>query len=370
MHVQSLRTGVSRFSTWLPARLVDAVLLAGVVVAASTGFASILAGTASDAWVFWLHGIAGVVLVGALAAKLARVRHRLSGSWNWTVRISVALTVVAVLALATGLAWTLGVVEQVGPFTGLVLHAYVGIALVPIFLVHLYSRFRTPTKQDASRRNALKLSATLVAGAVAWRLTRVLGPARRFTGSTERGSDDGNRFPVTSWVADDPDPVDAADWTLSVTGRVDERLDLDESVVLGDEGPRPSGSRTTSGDAVATSEQRALLDCTSGWYSEHDWRGVQVGDLLDAADADPDADWVRFTSVTGYRWSLPREEAERALLATHVDDARLSHGHGYPLRLVAPGRRGFQWVKWIDSVEVRDRADPAQWVVTLVSGFD
>ena len=357
MHVQSLGASVSRLSTWLPPRLVDAVLLAGIVVAAVTGFASILAGTASDAWVFWLHGVAGVVLVGALAAKLARVRHRLSGSWNWTVRISVALTVVAVLALASGLAWTLGVVEQVGPFTGLVLHAYVGIALVPIFLVHLYSRFRTPTKQDASRRNALKLSATLVVGAVAWRATRWLGPARRFTGSTERGSDDGNRFPVTSWVADDPDPVDASAWTLSVTGRVDERLDLDEPATLGEK-------------EIRASEQRALLDCTSGWYSEHDWQGVRVGDLLDAANADPDADWVRFTSVTGYRWSLPREEAERALLATHVDGDRLSHGHGYPLRLVAPGRRGFQWVKWIDAVEVRDRADPAQWVVTLVSGFD
>jgi DMSO/TMAO reductase YedYZ molybdopterin-dependent catalytic subunit len=30
----------------------------------------------------------------------------------------------------------------------------------------------------------------------------------------------------------------------------------------------------------------------------------------------------------------------------------LSHAHGAPLRLVAPGRRGFQWVKWIVAVEV------------------
>jgi DMSO/TMAO reductase YedYZ molybdopterin-dependent catalytic subunit len=357
MHVQPLRTTVSRLATWLPPRLVDALLLAGVVVAGLTGVGSILAGTPSDAWVFWLHGVAGVVLVGALAAKLARVRHRLRGRWTRTVWVSVALTALAVLALATGLAWTLGIVEQVGPFTLLVLHAYVGLALLPVFLVHLQARFRTPTRQDASRRNALKLSATLVVGAIAWRATRWLGPARRFTGSTERGSDDGNRFPVTSWVADDPDPVDAADWTLSVQGLVDSPLDLDEPAVLGE-------------DEIDASEQRALLDCTSGWYSEHDWQGVRVGDLLDAADADPDADWVRFTSITGYRWSLPREEAERALLATHVDDDRISHGHGYPLRLVAPGRRGFQWVKWIDTVEVRDRADPAQWVVTLISGFD
>jgi DMSO/TMAO reductase YedYZ molybdopterin-dependent catalytic subunit len=353
MSVEALLGGVP----WLSSRLVDALLLAGVVVAGLTGVGSILAGTQSDAWVFWLHGIAGVVLVGALAAKLARVRHRLRGRWTRTVWVSVALAALAVLALATGLAWTLGVVEQVGPFTLLVLHAYVGLALLPVFLVHLHARFRTPTRQDASRRNALKVSATLVGGALAWRATRLLGPTRRFTGSTERGSDDGNRFPVTSWVADDPDPVDPDEWTLRVRGHVDRPLDLDESAML--------GKSTLDRDA-----SRVVLDCTSGWYSEHDWQGVRVRDLLDAADADPDADWIRFTSITGYRWSLPREEAEDALLATHVDDDRLSHGHGYPLRLVAPGRRGFQWVKWIDTVEVRDRSDPAQWVVTLISGFD
>ncbi|NHN41756.1 molybdopterin-dependent oxidoreductase [Halorubellus sp. JP-L1] len=357
MPVERVFGGVSRLSSWLPGRLVDALLLAGVVVATATGVASILAGTPSDAWVLWLHGVAGVVLVGALAAKLARVGHRLRGSWNRTVWVSVALTAIAVLALASGLAWTLGLLEQVGPFTGLVLHAYVGLALLPVLVVHLYSRFRTPTRRDASRRNALKLSATLVAGAVAWRATKLLGPARRFTGSTERGSDDGNRFPVTSWVADDPDPVDPAAWTLAVHGLVDRPLDLDESAVLGDA-------------AVPASNQRSLLDCTSGWYSEHDWRGVRVRDLLDAADADPDADWVRFTSITGYRWSLPRTAAADALLATHVDGDRLAHGHGYPLRLVAPGRRGFQWVKWVESVEVRDSPDPAQWLVTLISGFD
>jgi DMSO/TMAO reductase YedYZ molybdopterin-dependent catalytic subunit len=113
-----------------------------------------------------------------------------------------------------------------------------------------------------------------------------------------------------------------------------------------------------------------VLDCTSGWYSEHDWRGIRVGDLLDAAGADSDASWVRFRSVTGYRWSLPAAEARDALLATHVDDERLRHGHGFPLRLVAPGRRGFQWVKWVEAVEVRYRNDPAQWLVTLVSGFE
>ena len=79
---------------------------------------------------------------------------------------------------------------------------------------------------------------------------------------------------------------------------------------------------------------------------------------------------MSFRSVTGYRWSLPVEEARDALLATHVDGERLSHGHGFPARLVAPGRRGFQWVKWVTEVEVRERKDPGQWLAVFVSGFD
>lgn len=120
--------------------------------------------------------------------------------------------------------------------------------------------------------------------------------------------------------------------------------------------------------AFDRTERRATLDCTSGWYAIQDW-GVRVGDVLDAAGVADEARWVRFESVTGYRWSLPLPEVRDALLATHVGDRPLSHGHGAPVRLVAPGRRGFQWVKWVRRIEVRRRADPAQWVATLISGF-
>jgi hypothetical protein len=33
------------------------------------------------------------------------------------------------------------------------------------------------------------------------------------------------------------------------------------------------------------------------------------------------------------------------------------------------GRRGFQWVKWVEAVEVRRRPDPRQWVEIFVSGL-
>ncbi|WP_435334457.1 molybdopterin-dependent oxidoreductase [Haloarchaeobius sp. TZWWS8] len=336
--------------------MVDAAILVAVLVEGVTGLWSLTA-RSDDGWLFVVHGVVGLVLVVLLGFKFRRVWRRLRGRLTRTVGVSLLLSLVAIAALLTGIAWTLGATSPVPGLTLLVLHGYLGALVVPILLVHLLARFRLPDRETIrERRQALRVGGLLVGGAVVWRLQQGLAselvPSRRFTGSREAGSDDGNAFPVTSWVADDPEPIDESTWQLSVRGGVETPLELAADEL-------PGGS-----------ESRALLDCTSGWYSEHDWQGVRVGDLLDAAEADQDAGWVRFRSVTGYRWSLPMAEARDALLATHVDGDRLSHGHGFPVRLVAPGRRGFQWVKWVDAVEVRYRSDPAQWLATVVSGFD
>ena len=49
---------------------------------------------------------------------------------------------------------------------------------------------------------------------------------------------------------------------------------------------------------------------------------------------------------------LPPAELDGALLATHVAGQPLPRANGAPLRLVAPNRRGLDWIKWIDEVEV------------------
>ena len=64
-----------------------------------------------------------------------------------------------------------------------------------------------------------------------------------------------------------------------------------------------------------------------------------------------------FRSVTGYGRRFPLDEAGDLLLATRVEGETLSAGHGFPLRLVAPGRRGYDWVKWVAELEVS--RDPA-----------
>ncbi|MFB6233971.1 MAG: molybdopterin-dependent oxidoreductase [Halopenitus sp.] len=360
--VRALRRAVTAVRP--PPRLVDWSILAIVCFEAASGLVSFTVGT-SDWWpLFWAHRVAGLTLVALLGFKLARVRHRLTDSERWLP--STALSVLTLLAvtgsLATGILWVFGLDVRLSYWTLLSIHVGFGLLLVPLVLAHLSTRFRLPRKADfAERRRALEFTALLSGGFLAYRgqelLTRLLdwaGAERRFTGSQPRTGAGNDGFPVTAWVADDPDPIDHEDWTLDVRGTVETPLSLDAGDV----------------DAAVDADRRALLDCTSGWYTIQRWGGLRVGDLLDAAEPTPEADYVRFVSVTGYRWSLPIEEARDALLATHVGGERLSHGHGAPARLVAPGRRGFQWVKWVVRIDVRRRRDPAQWVVTLVSGFD
>jgi len=342
-------------------RAVDWGLFVAVAALLATGVATMFTGTPATAWVIDLHAISGVVLVCLLPMKLWRVRHRVTPDRLTAPRtLSILLAVDATGALATGVWWIFGGSLDLGPWGLFHLHVGLGL-LVPLLLAgHLRSRFHSPaTATNRARRDAIRYAGLVVSGALLWRLQGPVNDAldtagadRRYTGSREEGSGKGNRFPVTSWVADDPDPVDAAEWRLAVAGRV-------------------ASPREYTLDALPTgASESALLDCTSGWYSDHEWQGVAVGDLLDAAAVDDAASWVQFRSVTGYRWSLTIDEARDALLATHVDGERLSHGHGFPLRLVAPGRRGFQWVKWVTEVRVTKRRELGEWVAIFVSGVD
>jgi len=350
--------------------LVDWAILALVGLEVGSGLLSLTAGTPDWGWLFVAHSVGGATLVGLLFWKFRRVRRRVTDRslWDAGTPVSLVLATLAVAALATGLVWAAAGVVRVGSWTLLTGHMILGLLVVPVLLGHLRHRFRLPDRRRVSgRREALRFTALAVVGAVAWRLEEaaaavagLAGADRRFTGSSDAADGAGNDFPVTMWLADDPDPVDVSAWRLAVTGEVRTAQSFEYGELT------PDGSE---GAGTGASE-RAVLDCTGGWYAERDWEGVRVGDLLDVVGTTDGARWVSFRSVTGYRWSLPIEEARGALLATHVDGEELTHGHGAPLRLVAPGRRGFQWVKWVDRVEVHPTEDRSRWVAIFASGFD
>jgi hypothetical protein len=342
-------------------RVVDWSLLALATGALATGVVSLGTGHPSGAVLFLGHGAIGVALAAVLAVKLRRVRHRVTDRrlWDPATPLSILTAVVVLAALGTGTAWALGAEAPLWGWTLLNLHIGLGLLAVPLVLLHLRARYRPLRRRDvAGRRDVLRYTGLLLAGAVVVRGESLVARAfdtpaarARFTGSRPVEGEGNGSFPVTSWVADDPDPVDPETWRLRVDGLVDDPLSLARA------------------DLSPDATDRALLDCTSGWYTEQDWRGVRLGDLLSEAGVHDEARWVTVWSVTGYRWSFPLDEAREMLLATAVGGEPLSHGHGAPLRLVAPDRRGFQWVKWVERVELRRSRDATQYLATLVSGL-
>jgi DMSO/TMAO reductase YedYZ molybdopterin-dependent catalytic subunit len=332
-----------------------------VTVGLTSGLATWFAGSRGDAWVYALHALAGAALAGILVFKLRRVLpalRRRARADPHAARGVVGLVLVTVV-LSSGVLWSTAGSIELGGYSLLVWHALVGALLGPAVLAHARLRGKRLRRRDVADRRQFLVATAVGGGAlVLWQLQRPLqralglrGGVRRFTGSYDAGSFTGNRFPATSWVADRPRAIDDAGYRLAVGGRVRRPLSL-------------TAAALDRGDEV-----RATLDCTGGFYSTQRWRGVSVGRLLDEAGVLSEARHVRVISRTGYRWSFDLADARALLLATHVGGEALTHGHGAPCRLVAPGRRGFAWVKWVERIEVHHDADPGALASTVWSSF-
>ena len=325
-----------------------------------SGLATWFVGSPGGAWVFGAHALAGTALALLLVFKLRRVLPRVGAQARRdrrTLRGLLALGLVLAV-LVSGVVWTTAGRVGFAGYTVLFWHAVLGAMLAVVVLAHARVRAKRPRVRDFTDRRQFLTAALLGAAAVgAWQLQRPLqrtlglpGARRRFTGSYDAGSFTGNAFPVTSWVADRPRPLTGA-YRLTVAGRVRRPLAI-------------SVAELDRGDALT-----ATLDCTGGFFSTQHWRGVSLGRLLDEAGVEHGAGHVRVVSRTGYRWSFGLADARGLLLATHVGGEQLAHGHGAPCRLIAPGRRGFQWVKWVARIEVHKDGDPGAVASTLWSSF-
>ena len=255
---------------------------------------------------------------------------------------SVALAAVIIVCLGAGFVEIFvgyGIVAGLSPIQ---VHVGAAFVAVPLLAVHLvrHRRGQVLRRTDLGRRQLLR-TAGFVAGVGA--AYAALEGAGRLAGlpSARRIASGSHRLapatvPATIWLFDRA-PALSADHRVQVDGTSISVAEL----------------------AVRARPVRARLDCTSGWYADAEWSGVNLSTLL-PAERLSGASSILVTSVTGYRRRFPVDDAGFLWLATGFEGGPLTRGTGAPVRLVAPGRRGFWWVKWIASVELSDTPPYAQ----------
>ncbi len=328
--------------------LILLTLVAGELV---TGAYGLMSGNARNEIVLQIHSILGYSIIAVLAWKSALALYSLKRPARGRPRnVAIVLSILLLTALSIGVVWSTGGFWAVEGITGMSLHIYAGAAILPFIVWHAWaytSRFRVGYSTE--RRDALRFGSTLAVGAGVWLIAENLiraiptaGADRRFTGSHERRSYEGNRFPTTSWLNDKPAQIDIAEWRLKIIENDGKTHKLSLLDIEND------------GTDLPYSEIEATLDCTGGWYSHQIWSGVMLSDLLENLEIDADGKTCIFHSVTGYTRRYASKDFDNLMLATRVGGDPLWHGHGAPLRLVAPGRRGYDWVKWIDEIRLTD----------------
>jgi Oxidoreductase molybdopterin binding domain len=325
-------------------RLTNLMLLVALLTVFATGAGAVATGSARGRWIVVAHGVVSLAVVGLIPAKARVIRAglRRGRRSRW---ISVLLGLLVAATLVAGVVHSTGLLRSLAGVPTMWLHVALALLLVPLACWHVIARRVRPRRGDLSRRTLLHAAGLAAVSAALYGAATVVtavaglpGARRRFTGSYETASFEPAAMPQTIWLADAVPDVDPDRWRLVVTdaaGRYE--LSLEDVRRL-------------------STRRRALLDCTSGWYSVQDWEGTPVRALLRDVGT---ARSLLVHSTTGYWVRLPVTDLDGLLLAHSVGGRPLAPGHGFPLRLVVPGRRGYWWVKWVDRIELS--TDPWWW---------
>lgn len=150
------------------------------------------------------------------------------------------------------------------------------------------------------------------------------------------------RFYLISKNFIDPD-IDEQDWSLEVTGAVVQPLRFSYTDLV----------------QLPAVEQMTTLTCISNevggdLISNAVWTGVPLAHLLNSAGLRPEAAELVIYAADGYTESFPLSKAlEPTTLAAYMmNGERLTRRHGFPVRLVVPGKYGIKNVKWVRKLEL------------------
>jgi Oxidoreductase molybdopterin binding domain/Mo-co oxidoreductase dimerisation domain len=93
------------------------------------------------------------------------------------------------------------------------------------------------------------------------------------------------------------------------------------------------------------------------------WTGVPLADLLRQAGPTAAAVTVEAVAADGYRetYPLPALAGQDVLVAFGMNGAELPQQHGYPARLLVPGRYGMKSVKWLTRLALLPAPAAGYW---------
>jgi DMSO/TMAO reductase YedYZ molybdopterin-dependent catalytic subunit len=130
-------------------------------------------------------------------------------------------------------------------------------------------------------------------------------------------------------------------WRLKVEGLVERPLQLTYSQIL----------------ALPAIERNVLLICPGVFAYNGRYKGIAMTTLLQKAKAKNGATLVTFRGPEGNyekteRFHLKDALSNKVFLAYEVNGKPLPKKHGFPLRVVAEGKYGFNWVKFVHKITI------------------
>lgn len=110
--------------------------------------------------------------------------------------------------------------------------------------------------------------------------------------------------------------------------------------------------------ALPSRTQITRHDCVEGWSAIGKWKGAQLGQLLDAAQLQPDARFIVFRCADSLRRGPYYESIDlvdafhpQTLLAYELNDEALPIGNGAPVRLRVERQLGYKQAKYITGID-------------------
>jgi DMSO/TMAO reductase YedYZ molybdopterin-dependent catalytic subunit len=107
----------------------------------------------------------------------------------------------------------------------------------------------------------------------------------------------------------------------------------------------------------------ATLNCVEGWSVTILWDGIKVRDLLAEAGYNLPAKTITFYCYDGYSTAFPLSYIldNDIMIAYAMNNVTIPPERGYPFQLVAEGKWGYKWAKWITRIELSDSLPTGYW---------